>query len=120
MIDGRGILRYSRDVQRDRRTGKDNFLCKFADAFSPCEGIETIILALNLSGRPLMHLARVRVLKLKSHVFQSYGSRVMHLARVRVLKHTEVSVSLDDIDDAFSPCEGIETLKSFTEGGELI
>ena len=43
MIDGRGILRYSRDVQRDRRTGKDNFLCKFADAFSPCEGIETIL-----------------------------------------------------------------------------
>ena len=42
MIDGRGILRYSRDVQRDRRTGKDNFLCKFADAFSPCEGIETM------------------------------------------------------------------------------
>ena len=42
MIDGRGSLRYSGDVQRDRRTGKDNFWCKFADLFSPCEGIETI------------------------------------------------------------------------------
>ena len=64
MIDGRGILRYSRDVQRDRRTGKDNFLCKFADAFSPCEGIETssallkyfvIIDASSLSAGIILH-----------------------------------------------------------------
>ena len=41
MIDGREILKYSRDMQRDRRTEKDNF----------CAGLS-------------MHLARVRVLKL--------------------------------------------------------
>ena len=86
MIDGRGILRYSRDVQRDRRTGKDNFLCKFADAFSPCEGIETSLLPVFLK-RFLMHLARVRVLKPVASCSFMFA-----------------------IPDAFSPCEGIETL----------
>ena len=62
MIDGREILKYSRDMQRDRRTEKDNF----------CAGLS-------------MHLARVRVLKLRCFVNLFY---TVH---------------------ALSPCEGIET-----------
>ncbi len=92
MIDGRGSLRYSGDVQRDRRTGKDNFWCKFADLFSPCEGIEINI------NTPIRHIENdlfspcegIEILNTMIHIFITLG-------------------------DALSPCEGIETISTSPE-----
>ena len=85
MIDGRGSLRYSGDVQRDRRTGKDNFWCKFADLFSPCEGIEINI------NTPIRHIENdlfspcegIETISTSPEILSEVS---MHLARVRVLK----------------------------------
>ena len=85
MIDGRGILRYSRDVQRDRRTGKDNFLCKLA-----------------------MHLARVRVLKRISNRQTSDDGRNA-FSPCEGIETSSRPRTGRRLDDALSPCEGIET-----------
>ena len=86
MIDGRGSLRYSGDVQRDRRTGKDNFWCKFADLFSPCEGIEilnTMIHIFITLGDALSPCEGIETISTSPEILSEVS---MHLARVRVLK----------------------------------
>ena len=69
------------------------------------EGLGRIIFCASLP----MHLARVRVLK-RNPPNSIISFNKMHLARVRVLKQY-YNQPLQVLCDAFSPCEGIETLQ---------
>ena len=82
-------------------------MCKFADAFSPCEGIET----LEKINRGIVRCDAFSPCEGIETLYTDDRNTVlsMHLARARALKLYNLIFPYHSNCDAFSPCEGIET-----------